>query len=115
MEGLEEKLGAILKDPGMMQKIMTMAQSLGGTPSQPAPQPEKSPAADIDLSMLQKLAGLTRQSGIDKEQQALLHALHPYLSRQRIHKLENAMRAARMARFAAAALSQSGGELFPGR
>jgi len=48
---------------------------------------------------------MSRQGSIDKNQQALLRALSPYLSRQRIKKLENAMRAAKMAGFAASALN----------
>lgn len=104
MEGLEEKLGAILGNPETMQKIMSMAQTLGGEPQKEAPKAASS-APDIDLSMLQKMSGLARQTSIDKDQQTLLRALAPYLSRQRIAKLENAMRAAKMARFAAAALS----------
>ncbi len=100
MEGLEEKLGAILKDPDSMQKIMSMAKSLGaGQESQGSGLPE------LDPAMLQRVAAISKQGSIDKNQQALLRALTPYLSRQRITKLENAMRAAKMAGFAASALS----------
>lgn len=102
MEGLEEKLGAILNDPQAMQKIMSMAQSLGAGQESPQQMPVM---PDFDPAMLQKVAALSRQGSIDKNQQALLRALSPYLSRQRILKLENAMRAAKMAGFAASALS----------
>lgn len=111
MDGMEEKLGSILGNPEMMQKIMTMAQSLNASsPQQEAEKepPKASPLPDIDLGMLQKFSGIARQGSIDKEQQALLKALRPYLSRNRIHKLENAMRAAKMARIAATALGQQG-------
>lgn len=111
MDGMEEKLGSILNNPEMMQKIMSMAQSLQ-TPS-PAPESVKdtvpnNPLPDLDLNMLQKISGLAKQGNIDKEQQALLRALNPYLSRERIRKLENAMRAARMASIAVSALGQQG-------
>jgi len=114
MDGIEEKLSSVLNDPEMMQKIMAMAQSLGsGSTQQEAPkQPQNNPLPDIDLGMLQKFSGIARQGNIDKEQQALLRALSPYLSRERIRKLENAMRAAKMARIAAAALGQQG-SIFP--
>lgn len=101
MDDLENKLGAILQDPQMMQKIMSLAQSLGQ--SEPAPNQEPSPAPampELDLQTLQKLSGLAGQSGIDKNQRNLLSALSPYLSRHRINKLEKAMRAAKMARLA---------------
>lgn len=104
MEGLEEKLSAMLSDPDTMKKVMSMAQALGAQHSeQPAQQTSAMP--EMDLSMLKKLSGLAGQGSIDKDQQNLLRALSPYLSRQRIQKLENAMRAAKMARFAAATLS----------
>lgn len=118
MEGLEEKLGAVLNDPEMMQKLMAVAQNLGAAQPQPKAQETAAPAGlppELDLSMLQKFSGLARQSSIDKEQQALLKALGPYLSKERIRKLENAMRAARMAKIAAAALGQGGGNFLSGR
>ena len=32
MSELEEKLASVMNDPAMMQKIMSLAQSLGGSP-----------------------------------------------------------------------------------
>ena len=96
---MEEQLQKILNDPETMQKLMSVAQSLGASEKQENPLP------DIDPGMLQRLSGLAGQGSIDQQQRALLKALSPYLSRQRITKLENAMRAAKMARFAASALA----------
>lgn len=109
MDAMEEKIGSILNNPEMMRQIMTMAQSLNPTASVQEPAKEK-PAAqpEMDLGMIKKFSGLARQSNIDKDQQALLKALSPYLSRARLHKLENAMRAAKMARIAASALGTQG-------
>jgi len=115
MDNLEEKLGAVLNNPEMMSKIMSMAQALGS--SEPAA-PREAPKADPpmpDMAMLQRLSGMARQTGIDREQQSLLKALHPYLSAQRLRKLENAMRAAKMAKLAASALGVQGGKLPFGR
>lgn len=117
---LEEKLGAILSDPDMMQKIQAMAQSLTqSAPQQPQPQqPQKNEsqkAPDIDFSMLQKLSGLAGQTGIDQNQQTLLSALSPYMSQNKVAKLENAMRAAKMARLASAFLGSGGLQMFSGR
>ena len=101
MSELEEKLASVMNDPAMMQKIMSLAQSLGGTSPQQQPPPplqEETPAfPDIDISMLQKLSGFAQQSGIDQNQQTLLRALAPYISNRRVAKLERAMRAAKMA------------------
>jgi len=117
MDSMEEKLGSILNDPETMQKIMSMAQALGGAdPQQDGTAPQnQAPFPDIDLNMLQRFSGLARQGSIDKQQQNLLQALNPYLSRQRIQKLENAMRAAAMAKFAAAAFGGQGMKLPTGR
>ncbi len=109
MEDLEQQLGSVLSNPEMMRQIMNLAQSLNSQPQQkqeaPAPPP---PLPDIDLSMVQKMAGLAKQSGIDNQQQTLLKALSPYLSRERVQKLEKAMRAAKMAKFVSAILEQRG-------
>ena len=100
MSELEDKLNSVLNNPQMMQQIMAMAQSMG-PPSQKEDGPAKSDALpEIDLGMLQKLSGIAGQSTIDKNQRSLLHALGPYLSKERISKLEKAMRAAKMARMA---------------
>ena len=111
MDNLEEQLGSVLSNPEMMQKIMAMAQSLGAPqPSEPAPPPPPTETAlpNIDLGMIQKLSGIMGSTNIDREQRALLSALSPYLSPMRLRKLENAMRASRLAGFAAKALQQNG-------
>ncbi len=109
MDDMENKLGAILNDPEMMQKIMALAQDLGqSAPQQEAPrqEPAFSPMPDVDFTTIQKLAGLAGSSRIDKNQQELLQALRPYLSHQRINKLERAMRAAKMAGIATTLLGR---------
>lgn len=114
MEGMEDKIGSILGNPEMMQKIMAMAQSLNASPAPEPPPPEPPKQAEppampnIDLGMIRQISGLMGQTNIDREQRALLSALAPYLSKARIHKLENAMRAAKMAGFAATALRGQG-------
>lgn len=120
MSEMEEKLGAILSNPQMMQQIMGMAQALGASqppkeePQRP-PEPSKPPLPDFDPRMLQSIAGLAGKSGVDANQQTLLKALSPYLSQNRIRKLERAMRAARMAGAASAFLNSGGLQLLTGR
>lgn len=111
MEGMEEKLGAILNDPEAMQKIMAMAQSL----SAPAEAPESPASPGPDPGLARNLSALAGQGNIDANQKALLKALTPYLSRQRIRKLENAMRAAGMAKVASRFLGRQGGNLHSAR
>ena len=100
MEDLESKLGAVLNNPEMMGKIMALAQNLNQSSGQSTQEAVPAGPGNMDLSMVQKLSGLAKQSGIDRNQQSLLRALNPYLSRQRIQKLERAMRAAKMASMA---------------
>lgn len=121
MSEMEEKLGAILNNPQLMQQVMSMAQSLGqsapsGDPKPPEHKEENAPSFTLpDPAVLQKLSGFAGGSSIDSNQKALLCALGPYLSHSRIAKLEKAMRAARMAQFASSFLGQGGLSLLTGR
>ena len=121
MGEMEDKLSAILNNPQMMSQIMSMAQAMGANSSNDAPpQPQPSapkppapaPSLSIDPMMLQKLSGFAGQGAINKEQQALLKALSPFLQKDRLGKLERAMRAARMAGAASAFLKLGGSDLF---
>ena len=117
MDNFEDKLNSVLANPQMMSQIMAMAQSLGQSNqnnessvqepnnSDTAPQqPAGSSALNLDSDTFQKIFSATQQTGIDKNQQGLLRALTPYLCQSRIAKLEKAMRAAKIAGFAATAL-----------
>ena len=112
MEDFENKLGQILGNPEMMGKIMAMAQSFGNQ----TPAPESPPEPDkpeVDLATIQKLTGLMGKAGVDSRQKALLSALSPYISNNRVQKLEKAMRAAKLAGVATSFLGSS--SLFGGR
>lgn len=125
MSELEEKLGNILNNPQMMQQVMQMAQTLnaaqGQASSEPAPPSSAQPSdssgdfPDIDLSMLQKVASIAKNSAIDPHQQALLSALEPYVATPRIHKLERAMRAAKLAKIASSAIGNGALSFLTGR
>lgn len=127
MDGIEEKLGSILSNPEMMNTIMTMAKALGQSPPEPAPQqpsPAKQPPLQQkasppigknELEMISRISSLSQQTGLDRQEQALLRALNPYLTRDRLNKLEKAMHAAKMAKFATIALDRSGAQPKNGR
>lgn len=109
MSELEEKLGAMLSNPQLMQQISSLVQAMG-QPSQPAPSPppmpEPSPQPpEPDFS---QLASLLQSNRTDANQQALLRALSPYLSPWRVGKLERAMRASKMAGLASVLLRGDG-------
>ena len=105
MAEMDDKLGAILGNPAMMQQIMSMAQALG----QQTPPPQPHAVSGPDPAMLQNIMQLSNQTGIDTNQQNLLTALNPYLPQPRLEKLEKAMRAAKLARLASTFLNQGGG------
>ena len=115
MAEMEEKLNAILNNPQMMQNILSMAQSLGqsGTPSQPKEDPPSIP--DFAPAILKSLSGIATQNTIDPQQRALLRALSPYVHKNRIVKLERAMRAAKIAKLASGFLNAGGLQLLTGR
>ena len=99
MDDLQAQMRAILNDPNMMQTIMGLAQGMSQSQPQTEEAPKQAPSAidGIDLGMLQKLASYAQQSSIDQNQKNLLNALSPYISRERVGKLERAMRAAKLA------------------
>lgn len=116
MDEMESKMNAILGNPEMMQKIMSMAQTLNTSQEKPEQHSEKAgqeqiksePFMNLNMESMQKLAGLAGNSRIDRNQLTLLRALGPYLNRDRISKLEKAMRAAKMATLASSFLGSSG-------
>ena len=105
MAEMDDKLGAILGNPAMMQQIMSMAQALG----QQTPPPQQEPAEGFNPATLQNIMQVSNQTGIDSNQEALLTALNPYLPQPRLQKLQKAMRAAKLARIASTFLGQGGG------
>ena len=110
MSELEEKLGALLANPQLMQQISSLVQAMG-QPSQPAPSPPPMPEPsppEPDFSQLQGLASFLQSNRTDANQQALLRALSPYLSPWRVGKLERAMRASKMAGLASVFLRGDG-------
>lgn len=106
MEDMESKLGAILSNPQMMQQIMSIAQNFQSDPAPPPSQGEALP--EIDFATIQKMTSLIGKTGINPQQKALLQALSPYLSSQRIQKLEKAMRAAKLAGMASVFFKSTG-------
>ena len=107
MDDFENKLGQILGNPEMMGKIMAMAQSFGNQEAPPEPPQQEETMPEIDIAAIRKLTGLMGKAGVDGDQKALLSALSPYISTNRIRKLEKAMRAAKLAGVATTFLGNS--------
>lgn len=118
MDEFEEKLNSVLSDPEQMQKIMSIAQSLGASmpqmtmePSaqQPPsdqestePSPERRQSAPVQTSDAAAL--LKQASRLDKKQENLLNALRPFLRPARRQKFDRALQIARISHLAGFAL-----------
>ena len=119
MEDMTTHMNAILNNPEMMQKIMSLAQNLDTSSGQEQKDPPRQDTAgalpDFDISAIQKLAGFAGKTNIDNNQRSLLKALIPYLSKERINKLERAMRAAKLASMATVLFGSNGSPFRTGR
>lgn len=94
MDNLTEQLTQILNDPGSMKQIMELASALGAVPE-----------GDLPQALPEQLAAALKQAGShDPKQDALVHALMPYLRPGRRERLEQALRIARISRLAGSAL-----------
>ena len=85
MEGMEEKLGAILGNPQLMQQIMTMAQSLSG------PKPECGEGEREECSEGEGGPDLDPFGAGENRDVQLLTALRPYLRPERQGKLDKTL------------------------
>lgn len=101
MDDMESKLGAILGNPAMMQQIMALAQNFNQAPQDTYQSPTP---ADMDFTAIQKIVSLASGNKLGKQQLDLLQALRPYLSHNRIDRLQRAMQAAKLANAATALL-----------
>jgi hypothetical protein len=93
MADFQEALGQILNDPEKLKSLAAMAGSLGlGPPVSPAPGDAPAPPPPVPAA----------NTGGSRRYEALLLALEPFLRPERQQKLDRAMKAARLARLAAA-------------
>lgn len=120
MSELEQRLNALMSNPQLMQQIASMAQTMGATSqqeqaSQNTPPAPSAPSASFDPKLLQTVAQVMGNAGVDENQEALLQALSPFLSGYRIQKLQRAMQAARLAGAASSFLNAGGLQMLIGR
>lgn len=109
MDGLEDKLSALLGDAGAMAQIRRLAESLSGAaPPTDGVSAAAPPAPDGRASEL--LGAVMRAYAAPSEAARLVAALKPCLQPERAARLEKALRVARLAQAAKTALP----ELLPG-
>lgn len=97
-QALSGQLGAILNDPQSMERIRSLAASLGLGENPPAPAPAPAPAVPLqgmDPNLLQtvsRLMPLFSRLKQEDDSTRLLHALRPLLSPARQRKIDEAVR-----------------------
>ena len=104
MEDLQAAIQGVLSDPAQMAQLQAMAQALGmqgGQEAASAPPPEPPPEAPDG----QVLALMGRLSQMHGSEERVFSALRPTLSEQGQHKVDRALRAARLSRLAGLLLS----------
>ena len=100
MDGLEDKLNAILSDPDAMSRIAEMAKSLtGGGAKDERPEPD----GGSEEPIVRRAMKLLRGKALNGDETALLNALRPFLSSDRQRKLDRALKLARLASLASIA------------
>lgn len=110
MDEFEKTLDRVLSDPAEMEKLSRLAGQLFGGDAPGAPSPREGGGLPEMAGLAKKLGGLMGAGGAKSDKAALLKALSPYLREDRRDKLQRAMRLARAARVAGAALHEFGGE-----
>ena len=106
MAEFDDKLNSILSNPQMMQQIMSLAGSLGQQQSPPQPQVRSANQLPFDPSAMQGMMELLRGTQLDQRQQNLLNALGAYLPQEKVVRLQKAMQASKVARYASTALNR---------
>lgn len=120
MSELDEKLNALLSDPGSMAQIMQLAQQLSGSmggegapqsaPASPPPAPSPSPLGAIDPQSLAKYLPLLQELTRDTSQTTqLLYALQPFLKEEKQDKVARAAKLARLITIGKRFLTEGGG------
>ena len=105
MDGLEEKLGALLSDPGAMGQIQALAEALSGSlpgPNGRMDRPEEPPGGGsgplplMDGRLTELLGKVMAAYAAPSEAAKLASALKPWLRPERALRLDKALRTARL-------------------
>ena len=106
MAEFEDKLNSILSNPELMGQIMSMAGSMSQPP--PPPKPKSQPGLPFDPSAMAGMMQMLKATQLDQKQCQLLQALRGFVPEDRLVRLEKAMQASLIAKFASQAMSKGG-------
>ena len=105
MAEFEDKLSSILGNPELMGQIMSMAGSLN---QQAAPPPPPPPQLPFDAGAMAGMMQMLQATQLEPRQRNLIQALRGFVPDDRLVRLEKAMQASLISRFASHAMNQGG-------
>mgnify|MGYP003296435018 CR=1 FL=1 len=108
MAEFEEKLQSILGNPELMGQIMSMAGAMNQQPPPPPPQPTDCGSMPFDPGAMAGMMQMLKATQLEPKQRQLLQALRGFVPDDRLVRLEKAMQASLIARFASTAMNQGG-------
>ena len=99
MSELQDTINQIMSDPEAMRQVQSLGEKLGlsGKPAPPAAPSAPSGNAEM-MTALSKLAPLMSSAAPNDETTALLNALKPFLSGEKLQRLQSAGRLIRLVR-----------------
>ena len=93
MSELQDTLQKIMSDPEAMRQVQSLGKQLGLGESTPAPPPPvQSPVSGDMMAAFSKLALLMNAAKPSDETTALLNALRPFLSGEKLERLNSAQK-----------------------
>lgn len=110
MAEFEDRLSSILGNPELMGQIMSMAGSLNQQPPPPPPPPQPSGfgGMSFDPAAMAGMMQMLKATQLEPKQRQLIQALRGFVPDDRLVRLEKAMQASLIARFATKAMNQGG-------
>ena len=107
MAEFEEKLQSILGNPELMGQIISMAGSMNQQPPPPPP-PQQSTGLPFDPGAMAGMMQMLKATQLEPKQRQLIQALRGFVPEDRLVRLEKAMQASLIAKFASHAMNQGG-------
>ena len=111
MAEFEDKINSILSNPDLMGQIMAMAGSMNQqqpVPPPPPPQPTGFGGMPFDPGAMAGMMQMLKATQLEPKQRQLVQALRGFVPDDRLVRLEKAMQASLIAKFASAAMNQGG-------
>lgn len=103
MSEIQDTINQILSNPEAMRQVQSLGEQLGLSNNPPAPLPAPAvPAVPVQqdngemISALTKLAPLMSKAAPNDETTALLNALRPFLSGEKLNRLNHAQKLMRL-------------------